>query len=52
MFGQRVKLIMPKQNQKAGAYSIQTSVAGLVAGTYIVKVTSGNQVESKQLAVN
>jgi len=52
MYGQRVKLIAPKQNQKAGAYSIQTSVAGLVAGTYIVKVTSGNQVESKQLVIN
>jgi len=52
MFGQRVKLIASKQSQKAGAYSVQTSVGGLVAGTYIVKVTSGNQIESKQLFIN
>ena len=52
MFGQKVKLVTPKQNQKAGTYSVQTSVANLGTGTYIVKVTSDNQVESKQLVVN
>ena len=51
-FGQRVKMILPNQNQKAGTYSVQTSVGDLVSGTYIVKVSSGNQVESKQLVVN
>ena len=52
MFGQRVNLIVPLQNQKAGTYSVQISVGGLAAGTYIVRVVSGNQVDSKQLVVN
>jgi len=51
-FGQRVKLIVPQQNQKAGTYSVQISVGDLGTGTYIVKASSGNQVESKQLVVN
>ena len=51
-FGQRVKLILPQQMQNAGQYSVQSSVADLSAGTYIVKVSSGNQIESKQLVVN
>ena len=52
MSGQRLKSIVPKQNQKKGTYSVQTSVADLNAGAYIVKVTSGSQIESKQLIVN
>ena len=52
MYGQRVKLIAPKQSQKVGTYSLQTSVAGLGSGTYIVKVSADNQIESKQLIVN
>ena len=52
MFGQRMKLIAPQQNLKAGTYSVQTSVGDLSAGTYVVKATSGNQVESKQLVIN
>ena len=50
--GQRVKLIVPQLNQKAGTYSVQTSVADLPTGTYAVKITSGKQVESKQLIIN
>ena len=50
-FGQKVKVLVPTQNQNAGTYSVQTSVAGLSPGTYIVKVTSGNQIESKQLII-
>ena len=52
VYGQRVKLIVPSQNKKAGQYSVQTSVSDLGTGTFVVKVTSGSQVESKQLIVN
>ena len=52
MFGQRMKLIVPLQNQNAGTYCIQISVGSLGTGTYIVKATSGKQVESKQLIIN
>ena len=52
MFGQRVKMILPKQNKIADVYSVQTSVSDLSVGIYIVKVTSGNQIENKQLIVN
>jgi hypothetical protein len=52
MLGQRVKLIVPNQNKKAGSYSVQASVSDLGTGTFIVKATSGAQVESKQLIIN
>ncbi len=52
MYGQMVKLLAPQQNQKTGTYSVQTSVAGLGVGIYIVRVTSGNQIRAKQLIVN
>jgi hypothetical protein len=52
MYGQRVKMILSNQSKSIGAYNIQTSVSDLTAGTYILKVTSGNQVESQQLVVN
>jgi len=50
-FGQKLKVLVPTQNRNAGSYSVQTSVSDLTPGTYIVKVTSGNQVESKQLII-
>ena len=37
MFGQRMKLIIPQQNQKAGNYIVQTSVSDLGIGSYINK---------------
>ena len=46
-----VNFVFPVQKQYTGSYSVQTSVSELNIGTYIVKVTSGNQVESKQLAI-
>ena len=52
IYGQRVKLIVPQQSQISGQYSVQTSVADLGTGTYVVKFFSDNQVESKQLIVN
>ena len=51
-FGQRAILISPFQNQRAGAYSVQASLSGLSAGAYVVRVTAGNQIESKQLIIN
>ena len=52
MFGQMVKLIVPQQNQKAGTYSVQISVGDLAVCTYIINVSSGNQIEAKQLVIN
>ena len=50
-FGQKLRVLIPVQNQNAGSYSIQVSVSDLNAGTYIVRLTSGNQSESKQLII-
>jgi len=50
--GQKLKVFVPQQNQKAGSYSVQASVSGLNKGAYIVRATSGNQIESKQLIIN
>ena len=52
MSGQRLKSIMQFQNQKAGTYNVLVSVGELGKGTYIVKASSGNQLESKQLIIN
>ena len=52
VFGQRLKLITPTQNHEAGDYRIQTSVSDLSSGTYLIKVISGNQVETKQVIIN
>jgi len=52
MSGQKIKTILPKQNLKSGLYSKQTSVSDLITGTYLVKVTTENQTESKQLIIN
>jgi len=52
MYGQRLKLIVPQQNKKAGTYSVQISVGDMGTGTYIVKAFSDNQIESKQLVLN
>ena len=51
-FGQKLKVLTPRQNQQAGSYSVLTSVSELNLGTYIVRATSGNQSESKQLVIN
>jgi len=51
-FGQKLKALASVQRQNAGSYSVQTLVSELSAGTYIVRVTSGNQSESKQLVIN
>jgi uncharacterized coiled-coil protein SlyX len=50
--GKMVRLLLPKQHQPVGTYSVQTSVAGLLVGPYVVRVTSGKEVESKHLLVN
>jgi hypothetical protein len=50
--GQMIKLIVPQQKQVFGDYCVQTSVLDLGTGTYLIKVTSGEQVESKQLIMN
>ena len=50
-FGQKLQTPVPQQNRIAGSYSVQTSLAGLTPGAYIVKATSGNRIESKQLVI-
>ena len=50
--GQRLRVLLPNQSQKAGAHSVHASVAGINPGAYLVRAVSGNQVESKQLVIN
>ena len=50
--GQKMKVLQPKQNRKAGSYSVQTSIADMNTGAYIIRVTSENQIESKQLVIS
>lgn len=50
--GKKVRQVLPNQHRQAGSYSVQASLAGLLVGPYVVRVTSGNHVESKHLLVN
>ena len=52
LFGQRLRYILPPQNKNAGVYSVQTSVSDLGVGAYVIKVTCGEQSETKQLIID
>jgi uncharacterized coiled-coil protein SlyX len=49
--GQLVRQLLPKQRRQVGSYSVQTPISGLNVGVYVVRMVSGNHVESKQLLV-
>ena len=51
LYGQKLKVLVPQQSRHAGSYSVQASVSDLNTGPYIVRATSGDQIESKQLII-
>ena len=43
LFGKKLETILPKQNQKAGDYTLQIPVSFFSAGTYFLTIASSNQ---------
>jgi len=49
--GQRVKHILPNQNQQAGSYELQIPVSDLADGTYFLTILSANQRNVEKIVI-
>lgn len=50
--GQRVKVILAKQNQQAGNYELQIPISEIATGTYFLILSSTNQIETEKIIIN
>jgi len=50
--GQRVKKILPIQNQPAGNYELQIPISELATGTYFLTFSSANQTKIEKIIIN
>lgn len=52
LFGKKIKIIQPKQNQKAGNYTLQIPVSDFSPGTYFLTISSSNQTKTEKIIIN
>ena len=52
IFGQKIKTILPKQNQKAGNYTLQIPVSDFSTGTYFLTISATNQTKTAKIIIN
>ena len=52
LFGQKIKIILPKQNQQAGTYTLQIAVSDFPTGTYFLTISSTNQTKTEKIIIN
>ncbi len=52
LFGQKIKTILPMQNQQAGNYSLIIPVSDFSTGTYFLTITSANQIKTVKIIIN
>ena len=52
LFGNKIKTILPKQNQQAGNYTLQMPVSDFSTGTYFLTISSTNQAKTKKIIIN
>jgi len=52
LFGQKIKTILPKQNQQAGNYTLQIPVSDFSTGTYFLTISSINQTKTEKIIIN
>ncbi|MDR1343695.1 MAG: T9SS type A sorting domain-containing protein, partial [Prevotellaceae bacterium] len=50
--GQKIKTILPKQNQQAGIYTLPVSVSDFSTGTYFLTISSTNQTKTEKIIIN
>ena len=52
LFGQKIKTVLPKQNQQAGTYTFQIPVSDFSSGTYFLTISSVNQTKTEKIIIN
>ena len=52
LFGQKIKTVLPKQNQQAGTYTLQIPVSDFSIGTYFLTISSANQTKTEKIIIN
>ncbi len=52
LFGQKIKTVLPEQNQQAGTNSLQVSVSDFSTGTYFLTISSANQIKTEKIIIN
>ena len=52
IFGQKIKTILPKQNQQAGNYTLQIPVSYFSTGTYFFTISLVNQTKTEKIIIN
>jgi hypothetical protein len=52
LFGQRIKTVLPKQNQQVGTYTLQIPVSDFSTGTYFLTIWSTNQTKIEKIIIN
>ncbi len=52
LFGQKIKTILPKQNQQEGNYSIQIPISDFLSGTYFLTISSVNHTKTEKIIIN
>ena len=52
LFGNKIKTILPKQNQQAGNNKLQISVSDFATGTYFLTISSDNQKKTEKIIIN
>ena len=51
LFGQRIKTVLPKQNQQAGTYTLQIPVSDFSTGIYFLTISSTNQTKTEKIII-
>jgi len=52
LFGQKIKTVLPKQNQQTGTYTLQIPVSDFSTGTYFLTISSTNQTKTEKIIIN
>ena len=52
LFGQKIKMILPKHQQQAGSHALQMPISELYTGTYFLIISSNNQTKTVKIIVN
>jgi hypothetical protein len=50
--GQKIRTILPRQNQQAGTYTLPVSVSDFSTGTYFLTISSADQTKTEKIIIN